>query len=81
MKFKIDGLVTFLKNRAHPWAENRAKIQEEIKRLNNADEFSGRQRYKKSDGSWGTIRVWWVPEFEEEDIDLSITEISNEIPF
>lgn len=81
VKFKIDGLVTFLKNRAHPWAENRAKIQEEIKRLNNADEFSGRQRYKKSDGSWGTIRVWWVPEFEEEDIDLSITEISNEIPF
>ena len=81
VKFKIDGLVTFLKNRAHPWAENRAKIQEEIKRLNNADEFSGRQRYKKSDGSWGTLRVWWVPEFGEEDIDLPITEISNEIPF
>jgi hypothetical protein len=81
VKFKIDGLVTFLKNRAHPWAENRAKIQEEIKRLNNADEFSGRQRYKKSDGSWGTLRVWWVPEFGEEDIDLPITEITNEVPF
>jgi hypothetical protein len=81
VKFKIDGLVNFLKNRQHPWAENRAKIQEEIKRLNSMDEFSGRQRYKKSDGSWGTIRVWWVPEFEEEDIDLPIQEIDTNVPF
>jgi hypothetical protein len=81
VKFKIDGLVTFLKNRNHPWAENRAKIQEEIKRLNGAEEFSGRQRYKKSDGSWGTIRVWWVPEFEEDDIELPIQEIDNDVPF
>ena len=81
VKFKIDGLVTFLKNRQHPWADNRAKIQEEVKRLNAGDEFQGRQRYKKSDGSWGTLRVWWVPEFEEEDIELPIQEIDTNVPF
>ena len=77
----IDGLVTFLKNRQHPWCDNRAKLQEEIKRLNNMGEFHGIQRFKKADGSWGSIRVWWVPEFEEDDIDLPVQEIDNDIPF
>jgi len=81
VKFKMDGLVAFLKLRQHPWSDNRAKIQEEIKRLNNMSEYSGLQRYKKSGGDWGTMRVWWVPEFEEDDITLPVEEINNEIPF
>jgi len=81
VKFKIDGLVGYLKNRAHPWADSRAKIQEEIKRLNTGADFSGRQHYKTADGRWVACRVWWVPEFEEENIDLPIEEINNDIPF
>jgi hypothetical protein len=81
VKFKIEGLVNFLKNRSHPWAENRAKIQEEIKRINSGSEFNGRQRFKAGDGKWGTVRVWWVPVFAEDDIELSIEEINNDIPF
>ena len=81
VKFKIEGLVNFLKNRNHPWSDNRAKLQEEIKRLNAHDAFHGVQRYKMADGKWGSIRVWWVPEFAEEDIDLPVQEINNDIPF
>ena len=81
VKFKIEGLVNFLKNRSHPWAENRAKIQEEIKRINSGEEFNGRQRFKSGEGKWGTVRVWWVPVFAEDDIELSIEEINNDIPF
>jgi hypothetical protein len=81
VKFKIDGLITFLKNRNHPWSENRAKVGEEIKRINGDEEFYFRQRYKTSDGGWGTVRVWSVPEIKDEDIDLPIKEISNDIPF
>ena len=81
VKFKFDGLVNFLKNRAHPWAESRAKIQEEVKRLNAGEEFHGRQRYKTSNGKWGVVRVWWVPEFVDDEIELSIEEINNDVPF
>jgi hypothetical protein len=81
VKFKIEGLVNYMRNRSHPWADSRAKLQEEIKRLNNGTDFHGRQRYKTADGKWGVTRVWWVPEFEEDDIDLPIEEINNDIPF
>jgi hypothetical protein len=81
VKFRIEGLVNFLQNRKHPWSENRAKLQEEIKRLNGQQSFNGTQRYKKADGSWGSLRVWWVPEMKEEEIELPVEEINNDIPF
>jgi hypothetical protein len=34
-----------------------------------------------ADGKWKSIRVWWVPEMKEEDIDLPVKEINNDIPF
>jgi hypothetical protein len=81
VKFKIEGLITFLKNRNHPWANNRAKVHEEIKRLNDGGEFYARQRYKMADGGWGGVRVWSVPEFKEDDVDLPIEHIDNDVPF
>lgn len=81
VKFKIEGLVNFMRNRNHPWCNNRARIQEEIKRLNGDAEFSGRQRYKTVDGKWATVRVWWVPEFIEDEIELPIKEIYSDVPF
>ena len=81
VKFKMDGLANFLRNRNHPWADNRAKIQEEIRRLNGDDDCSGRQRYKTSDGKGGQVRVWWVPEFKDDSIDLPVEEIDNHVPF
>jgi hypothetical protein len=81
VKFKMDGLANFLRNRNHPWSDNRAKIQEEIKRLNSNEACSGRERYKNAKGQWAGVRVWWVPEFEEDDIDLGVEEIDNNVPF
>jgi hypothetical protein len=81
VKFKVEGLVNFLKNRNHPWADNRAKLQEELKRVNGGEKVNGEHRYKKSDGSWGKVRVWWVPEMKEEEIELPVEEINNDIPF
>lgn len=80
VKFKMDGLSNFLRNRSHPWADNRAKIQEEIKRLSGDDAM---QRYKDANAKsgWSSVRVWWVPTFEEESIDLPVEEIDNDIPF
>jgi hypothetical protein len=81
VKFKIDGLINFLKNRNHPWAENRAKVGEEIKRINGDEEYYFRQNYKTADGGWGTVRVWSVPEIKDDDIDLPVKEIDTDVPF
>ena len=35
----------------------------------------------KEDGSRTTVRVWWVPAFENDEVNIPIKEIDNEIPF
>jgi len=56
-------------------------VHEEIKRLNNGEEFYFRQSYKTAEGGFATVRVWSVPEIKEEDIELPVEEIDNSIPF
>jgi len=78
--FKLSGLQEFLRQR-HFTHYNRAQIQEQLKQLNDNRECHGHKNIIKEDGSRTTIRVWWVPEFEDDEIELDIQEIDNDIPF
>jgi len=80
VKFKFDGLVNFLRNRQFT-DFTRGKIQEELKKLNGGEDCHGQERYKNSDGKWCTTRIWWVPEFVEEEVELPIEEIETHVPF
>ncbi len=79
-RFTISGLMLYLHNR-HFTFYNRAQVQEALKSLNNGAEAHGHQNINREDGKRSTLRVWWVPAFEEEDVDLNITEVSDDIPF
>jgi hypothetical protein len=79
-KFTMAGLGMFLKNRGF-MNYTRAQIQEQIKRINGNDHCSGHQSIKKDNGKFTTIRVWWVPAFDESEIELPRMEVSNDVPF
>lgn len=78
--FKMHGLMEFLHNRRFTHYTP-AQVQEQIKILNNNQECSGHHAVNKEDGKRSTVRVWWVPAYEEEEMDLKPKEYSNEIPF
>jgi len=52
-----------------------------LKQLNGNKECHGHKAINKADGSRSTIRVWWVPAFENIDVSLPVEEINNDIPF
>ena len=78
--FTMAGLMEFLHNRRFK-AFTRAQIQEILKQLNGNKECHGHKGINKADGSRSTIRVWWVPAFENIDVSLPVEEINNDIPF
>lgn len=78
--FTMWGLQEFLRQKNFT-QYNRAEIQEQLKRLNNNQECHGKKNIYKPDGSRTTVRVWWIPEFEEDEIELDVKEIDNDIPF
>ena len=61
------GLQDYLVNQAFAKL-NRPQIQQRLKDLGG--DFHGVYRYKDDSDSWKSIRVWWVPEFEYEEINL-----------
>jgi len=79
-KFTIAGIMQFLKNRGFN-EYTRAEVQERLKELNGGQECHGHQGIKKPDGKRSTLRVWWVPAFEEQEIELNTQELENDIPF
>ena len=70
----------FLHNRRFN-AFTRAQIQEQLKKLNNDQDCYGHKGITKEDGSRTTVRVWWVPAFENDEVAIPIKEMDNEIPF
>jgi len=80
VKFTMSGLELFLKNRGFNQYK-RPEIQERIKELNGSEECHGHQRIKKQNGKPSTIRVWWVPEFTDTEVELEVKDYSNDIPF
>ena len=79
--FTMSGLVEFLNNRKFTHF-TRAQIQEQLKKLNEDNDCSGHKSIRKESGDRTTIRVWWVPEFKGEEVELKTEEIGDdEIPF
>jgi hypothetical protein len=78
--FTMSGLTEFLHNRRFK-GFTRAQIQEILKQMNDNQDCHGHKNVNKEDGSRSTIRVWWVPAFENMEGALPIQEISNDIPF
>lgn len=79
-KFKIEGLEQHLKNRGFT-SYTRAQIQDGIKQLNDNQECHGHQNIRREDGTRSTLRVWWVPAFDDTEIDTTGKEESYDIPF
>jgi len=78
--FTLAGLMEFLYNRRFK-GFTRAQIQEILKQMNDDKTCHGHKSINKEDGSRSTIRVWWVPAFENMEVDLPIQEIDNDVPF
>lgn len=79
-KFTIGGIMQFLKNRGFN-EYTRAEAQERLKEMNGGQECHGHHAIRKADGKRSTLRVWWVPAFEEAEIELESEGMGNDIPF
>ena len=79
--FKMSGLMEYLHNRRFTHYTP-AQVQEQIKMINEDNNCHGHHGIQKEDGKRTTIRVWWVPAYEEQDIKLDAKEFDpNDIPF
>ena len=78
--FKIDALEKFLRNNDFTKYDT-GQIQDRIQKLNGDAKCHGHLAYHKEDGKRTTTRVWWVPEFEDEDVQIDIKEDKYDIPF
>jgi hypothetical protein len=70
--FKIQGLMEHLKR--HDFKKlNRPQVQQIIKDLHDdPDKALANMRVRKEDGSYTSVRVWRVPEFESTDVDVGL---------
>jgi len=78
--FTMSGLEEFLRQR-HFNYRSRAEIQEHLKAINGTENCHGHKAIPKEGSKPSTVRVWWVPEFEDEEVTLNIKEIENDVPF
>jgi len=77
--FKIKGLQEFLKNRGFTKL-NRPQMQQRLEEINNNEPCHGKYHYKDEAGEWQQARVWWVPEFKTQEVELPTGE-EYEAPF
>jgi hypothetical protein len=78
--FTMPGLEEFLRQR-HFNYRSRAEIQEHLKAINGTEHCHGHKAIPKEGGKPSTVRVWWVPAFEEDEVSLTVKEIENDVPF
>jgi len=79
-KFRIEALMDYLKNRGFT-EYTRAQVQDQLKQLNHNEECHGTRNIKREDGKWTSIRVWWVPEFDDAQLEIDVKEDKYDIPF
>ena len=78
--FQIKGLQDFLKN--HNFTSfTRPQMQQRLEEMNNEQKCNGFFKFKKDDGTWKNIRVWWIPEVKQEEIELPVEDKTYEPPF
>ena len=70
-KFKIEGLLEYLHHRRFT-ALGRAQI---IQMIRDMGGDSGSQNIVKRGGKRTKIRCWWVPAFEDDEVELPVQEI------
>jgi hypothetical protein len=79
-KFTIDGLMEYL-NRQDWKHWTKAQVQEGVKALNTDSNGVGHQNIMRG-GKRTSIRVWFVPSFEQDELELPTKENDyDEIPF
>ena len=80
--FTMKGLQEFLKTRGFNHF-TRGQIQERLKELNGNQNCNGKYFLKDDDsGKQIQIRVWWVPEFDDEEIELTVNKKEDDdVPF
>ena len=79
--FTMVGLMEFLHRRKFEHY-TRAHVQEQLKKLNDGKECHGHKAINKADGSRSTVRVWWVPAFENLEVLLTVEDMKDdETPF
>jgi hypothetical protein len=78
--FRIEALMEYLKNRGFT-QYTRAQVQDQLKQLNHNNECHGTKNIRRDDGRRTSIRVWWVPEFEDMSVEITAEEKTDEIPF
>ena len=79
--FTIKGLMEFLRNRGFRELK-RPQVQQRLKDMNGGNECNTTYKFKDEDtGQWKNLRVWFVPEFDNDEIELPTEEKVNDIPF
>tara|TARA_R100001244_G_scaffold116_1_gene154 strand:- start:610 stop:1248 length:639 start_codon:yes stop_codon:yes gene_type:complete len=80
--FTMKGLQEFLRQRGFT-LYNRPQIQQRLKDLNGNESCHGQYKVKTEGGKWTNIRVWWVPKFEANEVEIPTNqkELENEVPF
>jgi hypothetical protein len=79
-KFKLDGLLEFLHNRRFK-VESRGAITQMIRDLGGDNTKQNINKRTAQGETRSTVRCWFVPAFDEEEIELPKKEMSNDIPF
>ena len=79
--FTMKGLQEFLRSRNFVQL-NRPQIQERLKIFNNGGDCNTYYKLKDDKtGRWQNLRVWFVPEFDENEVHIPKKETENDIPF
>lgn len=76
-KFKLEGLIDYLHHRRFK-VDNRGHL---IQMIRDMGGDNGVQNIQKADGKRTKFRCWHIPAFEQEEIELSVREMNNDIPF
>lgn len=81
-KFTFAGIIEFLRFRNFTTV-SRVQIQNFIKDMNPTGSCNGHQSVKKEGGATTTLRVWWVPAYNESPIDMrsETSHERNDVPF
>jgi len=78
--FMMDGLFEFLRQRNFTLL-TRPQVQQVLKSLNRDEDCNGHKNIKKADGTWTTVRVWWVPVFKNDEVSMPPKEVQSDVPF
>ena len=78
--FTLTGLTEYLRQRNFT-GFSKGQIQQVLKEMNDNGECDGHKNIKKAEGGWTTIRAWWVPMFQNNEVSMPPKEVHSDVPF